>query len=552
MQDSYASKLKLLMWISGLVLLIACGNIANLLLVRGMNRREEMSVRAALGAMRTRIVRQLLTESIVLSIISGMAGLIIAYAGTRMLLAMAFPGAQNIPIEARPSGMVLAFAFGVSLLTGILFGVAPAWITSNANPADALRSGTCTTTSGASLLQRSLIVLQSALALVLLVGAGMFIQSLNKLRNIDLKLNPANRYIVHFNPQAAGYSPAQVEALYRTIENRFHAIPGVQKVGISSNTPMEANNSGDGVQIQGQPSLNDGASWVRGNAEYFDSVGTHVLMGRGFTTQDTSTSPAVAVVNQSFVKGFFKPSENPIGHRFGSPGPQSSGDFEIVGVVEDTAYTSATWKDHHMYFIPMTQRIPESARRRPIEQDTGLYAHAIVIQTGRPMDNIQFIARETLAAINPNLSVAKFQTFDEQIADRFTQDRMITRLMTLFGILALLLATLGLYGVTAYTVARRTSEIGIRMALGANRSSVVGMIMRGAMLQTAIGLAAIGIPVAWFCVRYIESQLYESKGMSLAVLTIATLTLTAAAAAAGLIPAQRAASTNPSQALRTE
>ena len=552
MQDNYASKLKLLMWISGLVLLIACANIANLLLVRGMNRREEMSVRTALGAMRTRIVRQLLTESIVLSIISGMAGLIVAYAGTRMLLAMAFPDAQNVPIDASPSGVVLAFAFGVSLLTGILFGVAPAWITSNANPADALRSGTRTTTSGASLLQRSLIVLQSALALVLLVGAGMFIQSLNKLRNIDLKLNSTNRYIVHFNPQAAGYSPAQVEALYRTIEDRFHAIPGVQKVGISTNTPMEANNTGDPVQIQGQPFLNDGASWVRGNAEYFDSVGTHVLMGRGFTTQDTSTSPAVAVVNQSFVKRFFKPGENPIGRRFGAPGTQSSGDFEIVGVVEDTAYNSATWKNHRMYFIPMTQRIPESARQNPIEKDTGLYAGAIVIQTDRPMDNMESIARQTLAAINPNLSVVKFQTFDEQIADRFTQDRMITRLMTLFSILALLLATLGLYGVTAYTVARRTSEIGIRMALGATRSSVVGMIMRGAMLQTAIGLAAIGIPVAWFCVRYIESQLYESKGMSLSVLTIATLTLTAAAAAAGLIPAQRAASTNPSQALRTE
>jgi predicted permease len=552
MQYSYASKLKLLMWISGLVLLIACANIANLLLVRGMNRRAEMSIRSALGAIRTRIVRQLLTESIVLSIISGMAGLIVAYAGTRMLLAMAFPGAQNVPIDARPSGGVLAFAFGISVLTGILFGVAPAWITSNANPADALRSGTRTTTSGASLLQRSLIVLQSALALVLVVGAGMFIQSLNKLRNIDLKLNSTNRYIIHFNPQAAGYSPAQVEALYRTIEERFHAIPGVQKVGISTYTPMEAYNWGDGVQIQGQPDPHDGASWLRGNAEYFDSVGTHVLMGRGFTTQDTSTSPAVAVVNQSFVKKYFKPGENPIGRRFGSPGPQSSGDLEIVGVVEDTAYNSATWKNHVMYFIPMTRRIPASILRRPIEQDEGLYAGAIVIQTDRPMDNLQSITRQTLAAINPNLSVVKFQTFNEQIADRFTEDRMITRLMTLFSILALLLATLGLYGVTAYTVARRTSEIGIRMALGANRRSVVGMIMRGAMLQTAIGLVAIGIPVAWFCVRYIESQLYESKGMSLAVLAIATLTLTAAAAVAGLIPAQRAASTNPSQALRTE
>jgi ABC-type antimicrobial peptide transport system permease subunit len=168
------------------------------------------------------------------------------------------------------------------------------------------------------------------------------------------------------------------------------------------------------------------------------------------------------------------------------------------------------------------------------------------------MDNVQSLARQTLAAIDPNLTVVKFQTFDEQIADRFTQDRMIAQLMTLFSALALLLATLGLYGVTAYTVARRTSEIGIRMALGANRGSVVGLVMRGAMLQTALGLCAIGIPVAWFCVRYIQSQLYETKGLSLTVLTIATLTLTAAAAIAGLIPAQRAASTNPSQALRTE
>jgi macrolide transport system ATP-binding/permease protein len=552
MQENYASNLKLLMTISGLVLLIACANIANLLLVRGMTRRAEMSLRTALGAERSRIVRQLLTESIVLAAISGMAGLIVAYGGTRMLLAMAFPGAQNVPIDASPSGLVLAFACGLSLVTGIVFGVAPAWITAKADPADALRSNSRTTTAGASLLQRSLIVLQSALALVLLAGAGMFIQSLNKLRNIDLKLNSTNRYIVHFNPQAAGYAPTQVEALYRIIEERFHAIPGVEKVGISSNTPMEANNTGEGVQIQGQPFLNDGASWVRGNAEYFDSVGTHVLMGRSFTTQDTSTSPAVAVVNQAFVQGFFKPGENPIGRRFGAPGPQSPGDFEIVGVVEDTAYNSATWKNHHMYFLPLTQRVPESARKVPIEKDTSLYAEAIVIETDRPMDNMQSITRQTLSAINANLSVVKFQTFDEQIADRFTQDRMITRLMTLFSALALLLATLGLYGVTAFTVARRTSEIGIRMALGANRSSVVGMIMRGAMLQTAIGLCLIGIPVAWFCVRYIQSQLYETKGMNLTVLAMASLTLTAAAAAAGLIPALRASSTSPSQALRTE
>ncbi len=189
-----------------------------------------------------------------------------------------------------------------------------------------------------------------------------------------------------------------------------------------------------------------------------------------------------------------------------------------------------------MYFIPMTRRIPGSILQRPIDQDAGLYGGALVLQTDRFMDNLQSITRQTFAAINPNLTVVKFQTFDEQIAGQFTQDRMITRLMTLFSALALLLATLGLYGVTAYTVVRRTSEIGIRMALGANRGSVVAMIMRGAMFQTAIGLGAIGIPVAWFCVRYIQSQLYETKGMNLTVLAIATLTLTAAAASSRIHP----------------
>jgi macrolide transport system ATP-binding/permease protein len=550
LQDAYKTNLKLLMIISGLVLLIACANIANLLLVRGMSRRAEMSVRTALGAQRGRIVRQLLTESIVLAAISGLAGLIVAYAGTRMLLAMAFPGAQNVPIDASPSGTVLAFACGLSLLTGIIFGVAPAWIAANVNPADALRTGTRTTATGASMLQRALVILQAALSLVLLVGAGMFIRSLDKLQHIDLKLDSTNRYIVHINPQAAGYPQTQLGPLYRTIEERFHAIPGIKNVGLSTYTPMEDNNWNEGIQIQGQPDLHASASDVMVSPEYFDSVGTHVIMGRGVSVQDTPTAPVVAVVNKFFVKKFFKPGENPIGHHFGSPGPVSSGDFQIVGVVENTAYTSARWENHTMYFVPLLQRTPSNTY--PIDKDQSLYAGAIVIQTDRPMDNMQSLARQTLDAINPNLTIVKFQTFDQQIAERFTQDRMVTQLMTLFSALALLLATLGLYGVTAYTVARRTSEIGIRMALGANRGSVVGMIMRGAMLQTAIGLCVIGIPVAWFCVRYIQSQLYETKGIDLSVLAIASLTLTIAAALAGLIPAQRAASTNPSQALRTE
>jgi len=545
LQENYASSLHLLQWIAGAVLLIACANIANLLLVRGMSRRTEMSVRSALGAMRGRIVRQLLTESVLLAGLGGLAGLAVAYLGTRMLLALAFPGAVNVTIQASPSLTVIGFAFGLSLLTGILFGVAPAWMAAQANPADALRSGTRTTASGASLLQRALVILQAALSLVLLVGAGLFSQSLGKLQNSDLKLDARNRYIVHINPQAAGYSQTQLEALYRTMEERFHALPGIVKVGICTYTPMEDNNWGNGIKVQGQSEDTKGASWVKGNAEYFDSVGTHVLMGRGFQVQDNSTAPLVAVVNQTFVKNFFKDGSNPIGRRIGHP--DNPGALEIVGVVEDTVYTAVQWKNHSMYFTPMTQRIPTE----PIENDMSLYAGAIVLQTERPVSDMEKLAQTTLSGINPNLSVVKFQTFDEQIADRFTEDRMIARLTQLFGALALLLATIGLYGVTAYSVARRTPEIGIRMALGADRGGLVAMVMRGAVLQTAIGLA-IGIPVALLCVRYVKTLLYDITSADATVMAGAIATLVVAACIAGIIPARRAASINPVQALRME
>jgi macrolide transport system ATP-binding/permease protein len=548
LREQYASNLQLLMGVSGLVLLIACANIANLLLVRGMRRKVEMSVRTALGAARGRIIRQLLTESVVLSVLGGIAGLAVAYVGTQMLLALAFPGAKTMPIQASPPFAVLAFAFGLSLLTGILFGVAPALIAARTDPADALRSGVRGTTMGASLLQKGLVVLQAALSLVLLVGAGLFSQSLSKLEGTDLKLNSKNRYIIHFNPQAAGYTTPQLEPLYRSIEQRFHAIPGVRNVGISNYTPMEDNNWSNSIQIQGEERT-DSSSIVRATPEYFDSVGTRVLNGRGITVQDVPTAPTVVVVNEAFVKAMFPKGDNPIGRRFGSPGPKSNGDFQIVGVVQDTAYTTVKWKDHKMYFIPMLQR-PASSRE-PVEEDTSLYAGAIVVETAAPMNNMEELARKTLSEINPNMAVTKYQTFDEQIADRFNDDRLVARLTQLFGALALILATIGLYGVTAYTVARRTSEIGIRMALGAQPGGVIAMVMRGALSQTVIGLA-LGIPAAFLCARWVESQLFDIKGVNIGVMSTAIAALAIASLLAGMIPARKAAATDPAQTLRTE
>ena len=545
MQGGYSSQLQLLMWTSGLVLLIACANIANLLLARGMARKPEISVRTALGAGRIRIVRQLLTESVLLAGLGGLAGIAVAYAGTQMLLALAFSDSTNLPIHASPSPAVLAFACGLSILTGVLFGVAPAWIAAQAEPVDALRSGT-RATGGATLLQRGLVVLQAALSLVLLIGAGLFSQSLSKLQHSNLELDSTNRYIVHINPQAAGISQRDLGQLYRAIEDQFHAIPGVEKVGIASYTPMEDNNNGWDVQVEGKPDLSFSCSNIRVGPEYFDSVGTRVLMGRGIGMQDTATSPVVAVVNETFVKKFFAPGENPIGRHFGSGDPL---DFQIVGVVADTVYQDVRWKDHLMFFVPLLQR--RARDKGPIEQDEGMYIGAFVLKTSHPIPEMESLTRQTLSQINPNLAVVKFQTFDQQIADQFTQDRTLARLTMLFGVLALLLAMIGLYGVNAYSVARRTSEIGIRMALGAERGKVALMVVRGALLQSVIGLV-IGIPIAFLCVRFVKSQLYEVTGLDAALLITAVLTLVFSSSIAGFIPARRAASIEPAVALRNE
>ena len=550
MQAGYKDHLKLLQWIAALVLLVACANIANLLLVRGMSRHAEFSVRSALGAQRSRIVRQLLRESLVLSCLGGLLGLAVSYLGAHALLALAFPDQHNMPVTASPSALVIGFAFALSLVTGILFGLAPALMAARARPAEALRSNSRTIAHGASFLQRGLVVLQAALSLVLLVAACLFAQSLSKAESLNMKLDSTNRSIVHINPQGAGYKTTEVEPLYQTIVDRFHSIPGVLKVGLSTYTPMEANDWNSGVKVQGDPDLNKTASWVKCTPEYFDAVGTRVVRGRGFTLQDTMNALPVAVVNQEFVRQSLG-NRNPIGHRFGFDDPLhpgTDGAHEIVGVVEDTTYTSIYWKNHAMYFLPLTQ---PAGMRAPGDPDQSVYAGAIVIETRHAVPGLEKIVVDTLASINPNLNIVKFQTFQQQINDRFTEERLISRLTSLFGLLALLLAAIGLYGVTAYTVVRRTPEIGIRMALGAERSSVIGTVMRGAMLQTAAGLA-IGTPVAFFCVRYIKSQLYEITSVNMSVMIISIGVLALAAALASLIPARRAASIDPVRALRTE
>jgi len=551
MQQQFGKGLRLLITVSGLVLLIACANIANLVLVRGIARRAEISIRMALGAQRKTLIRQMLTESIVLSCLGGIAGVALAYGGTRLLLVMAFPHSRNLPIDASPSLAVLGFAFGLSFLAGLLFGLAPAWVTSHSQPADALRGSNRTTADRSGWVQRLLVILQAALTLVLLVGAGLMAKSLMRLENQDFGVITDNRLVVHFSPENAGFKPEQLQGIYDEIDANLRSLPGVEKVSLSLYTPLEGNNWGEGVFLQGRPEPRAGdsigASWVRVGPEYFDIVGHHVLRGRGITAHDTATSTPVVVVNQAFVKKFFPHGENPIGAHFGVSGMESAGDWEIVGVVSDVKYNNVRNPVRAMYFRPLLQ----VAHTKPEVDIRSLYAGAIMLQTKGNVDGLEAQVRRALASINPNLTVTYFTTFEDQIRGQFDRERLIARLMMIFGLLALTLASVGLYGVTAYSVARRTPEIGVRMALGANRSGVVGMMLREAMMQAGIGLA-IGIPVAWMCTRFVQSQLYNVGGHDVSVLGSAVLVLALAACTAALIPAQRAASTDPVEALRTE
>jgi predicted permease len=555
LQQEAASGLHLLMAISGLVLLVACANIANILLAKGATRRAETSISMALGAARSRLIRQMLVESLLLGCAGGVIGIAMAYAGARMILTLAFPDSPNLPIHASPSIAVLGFAFALSLLTGLIFGIVPAWITSHSDPAEALRGVNRSTKDRASLPQRSLIVFQAALSLVLLVGAGLLTRSLRNLEHQDFGITTTNRYVFHFDPAGAGYTVATVPAANERFEREFSALPGVQSVGLALYSTLEGNNWGEGLFFEGRPAPgpddHNNSSWDRVSPHFFETIGQAVVRGRGFTEQDTATSRKVAVVNQAFVKKFF-PNEDPIGHHFGTFDQKYAADYEIVGIVADAKYNNPREPVRPMYFRPMTQLNTTLKERSAVTAETrSLFPNSITLRFTGDAAGLEPLVRHTLANINPNLTVIDFNSLDYQVAGNFNQERLISRLTALFGLLALVLASVGLYGITAYSVARRTSEIGLRMALGANRGNVVALVLRAASWQVGLGLA-IGIPVALLAGRLMSSQLYGVSTYDPFTLAAAVLVLAVFAAIAGFIPAKRAASIEPMNALRTE
>jgi predicted permease len=546
--------LRLLMALSGLVLLIACANIANLLLARGTSRKLQTSVRLAMGAGRARLIRQSLTESVALALIGGAVGLVVAYLGTSSILAIAFQGAPLIPINPEPSKAVLLFSFSLSLLTGIIFGVAPAWIGSHGDPAEALRGSGRTATHGATLPQKMLVVMQAALSLVLVAGAILMVQSLRRLEHQNFGFQSDHRYIVRVGRAFHDYSLEKREGAYRELRQRLNSIPGVITSSYSMYSPLEGNNWSTSVYLPGRTHLTgehgDYASWLRISPDYFETLGTRLVRGRTIGEQDTPTSTKVAVVNEQFVQKFFK-DQDPIGKHFGNDRNGHESDYEIVGVVEDTKYQDTHAPAYATYFLPYLQHVIYSDPADNSGEDASQSIETIELHVSGTPQNLESIIRQKLAELDPDITVQRVVAFDEQVGEAMNQERLLARLTTLFGILALTLASIGLYGVTAYTVEQRTREIGIRVAVGANRANVLSLVLRGALRQVAIGLA-LGIPLALLSGWLISSQLFEVKGHDPVALTLAAVMLAACALVAGLIPARRAASIEPMQALRTE
>jgi predicted permease len=553
MKADYGDSLHILLTVCCLVLLIACANIANLLLARGAARRSQTSVRLALGASRKRLIQQSFTESVVLSVLGGVAGVAVAYLGVRLVVALAFHSAQFVPIDAKPSLPVLAFAFALSLLTGVLFGTAPAWFTSHGNPVEALRGANRSTRDSATLPQKVLVVVQATLSIVLLAGAGLLTRSLRNLEHQSFGFETDHRISIVMNEPPASYTDGQLDALYRELQSRLARIPGVQRVGLALYTPY-IDNWGEAIVPQGHgvPQLDDksNASWDRVSPGYLETMGQPILRGRTISEEDTTTTRGVAVVNEAFAKQFF-PGQDAIGKHFGLDLPEYSTAFEIVGISRDAKYMSPSRPAHPMMFAPLAQHLTYNQPVMALVEHHSHYITGAVLELRGNVDGLEAMVRKAFSEVDPNLTIISMQPMQQQVDSNFDQQRAVAQMTGLFGILALVLAAVGLYGVTAYTVERRTSEIGVRMALGADRSNVVRLVLRGAFRQVLIGLA-LGIPISIACGHLMAAQLYQVKSWDPLVLAGSIAALGFCALVASVIPAQRAASINPVQALRTE
>ncbi|HEY2820550.1 MAG TPA: ABC transporter permease [Candidatus Acidoferrum sp.] len=556
MKEEYGRSLQILLAVCGTVLLIACANVANLLLARAVNRRSQTAIRLAIGATPREIIMQALTESVLLAVAGGIAGLVVAVGAAQLLLALAFHSAHFLPISTMPSLVVLAFAFVLALITGVIFGAAPAWFATRTDPADALRGSGRGNTDRSTFARKALLVTQATLSVVLVAGATMLGRSLNKLEHQDFGFQVANRVEVDIlNPSSDVSLPSMI-ATNRRVEESLRRIPGVETADIAMYNPL-TDNWGELIMVAGHPAakLNEesGASWDRVGADYLQHLGVPVLRGRYFTEADSETTAPVAVVNQAFVKRFFKDGEEPIDQHFGLDVPELAGTFRIVGVVADAKFAgfALSRPARPMFYVPAMQYVKYDNELMANLEKRSHNAGGALLVTKVPVGKLEPLVTQALADINPNVTVNSIRTMTEQIDLSFDQERAVASLAGMFGVIALILAAIGLYGVTAYSVAQRTNEIGTRMVLGADRGKVLGLVLRGAFQRVAIGLA-LGLPLAVGAGKLISAQLYGVSSWDPTALTIAAVALAICSFFAAIIPANRAASIQPMKALRLE
>jgi predicted permease len=559
MRDQYEDGLKLLLIAAGCVLLVACANLANLMLARGLKDRAQTSIRVALGASRGRLVRGVLVESMLLAIIGGVLGIAVAYAGTKMIVSLAFQigGPNNyVPLQAAPSWPILLFTLVVSMLTGVVFGIAPAWMTSHADPADALRGAGRSVGAGRSWAQKSLVIAQIAVSVVLLSAAALLGKSLQNLEHQNFGFETKDRYIAWINPMLGNYKPEQLEPMFRQIDDRLLQIPGMRMVAPALYAPMTGDSWNNGIRIEGRPEPgakeDTGAGFVRVMPGLFETIGSKILLGRPITERDTAATRPVAVVNQAFVKRFFN-GQNPIGQHFGTGKIKYSATYEIVGVINDVRYMTYEYKKpvRPMFWVPEAQTVSYDDPSFRSGEIWSHYLYNIVLWApGNPKDMEESV-RKALAGVDPNLVLYGVDPYSKVVSADFQQQRLVATLTTLFGVLGLVLAAVGLFGVQAYMVERRTGEIGLRMALGADRGRVVGMVLAAAFWQVSLGLA-IGIPAAIGAGKLMTVQLFGVQPWDPVMLMIATMLLGVGALVASMIPAWRAACVEPMAALRTE
>ena len=552
--ENYGHALNLLMAAATFVLLIVCANVANLLLVRATADRQQQAVRIALGATRGQLVRQAMISSVLLALVGGAGAIAIAYAVAHSVLRLAFRGSDYVPVSVNPSLPVLGFALLAALITAVLCAAIPAWISTKVDPASAIRGAARTMKDSSSAPQRVLVITQAALSVVLLCAAGLLLRSLSNLQTQDFGFRTTDRYIVGIDPFLAGYKPEQTDDLYRKLHESLMRIPGTQKVAFALYTPLSHDNWNGGIFIPGQPDPQPNSNWyvaayIRISPEYFDAIGAKLHAGRFFTDADDNHERKVAIVNQVFADRYFHGKA--IGQHFGVERELQS-QFEIVGIMENTKHNDPNVPPPPMYYLPFAQSTEIFRPENKVFEPLGHYAGQVVLETANSTSaSVEAATRRAFADVNPNLTPQYFHTFSDQLATNFNQDELLARLTSLFGLVALILASIGIYGVTSYSVERRTGEIGVRMALGADRRSILRDVLRRALAHCGIGLA-IGVPLAYAAGRLMAQHLYGVGAFDARVSIVTLAVLSLAAAVAALVPARRAASIEPMVALRME